>query len=157
MKSFISQLHEVYFFASNLKEKSIHWQSAPRACAPRPKQKLEKYTQKSAQNGIFELFSELIFTELHSFSIDEVMEDQIYAVLPKKLTIVFSFRFHISGFVPTEVLCCRRRHHHHGRPNVAENRLKIHPSSEQPINEDVMEDQIYALPENCILSYDHRK
>ena len=59
------------------------------------------------------------------------MEDQIYVVLPKKLTIVFSFCFHVSGFVPTaEVLCCRRRHHHHGRPNVAENRLKIHPSSE---------------------------
>ena len=58
------------------------------------------------------------------------MDDQIYVVLPKKLTIVFSFCFHISGFVPTEVLCCRRRHHHHGRPNVAENRLKIHPSSE---------------------------
>ena len=58
------------------------------------------------------------------------MEDQIYMVLPKELTIVFSFCFHVSGFVPSEVLCCRRRHHHHGRPNVAENRLKIHPSSE---------------------------
>ena len=36
------------------------------------------------------------------------MEDQIYVVLPKKLTIVFSFCFHVSGFLPTaEVLCCR--------------------------------------------------